>query len=38
VSTYAIVLSLLGLVAVLASSIPARRAARVEPLIALREE
>jgi putative ABC transport system permease protein len=37
-STYAIVLALLGLVAALASYIPARRAAHIEPLIALRQE
>ena len=38
VSTYAIVLTLLGAVATLASYVPARRAARIEPLIALRQE
>ena len=36
--TYAIVLTLLGAVAVLASYVPARRAASVEPLIALRQD
>jgi ABC-type antimicrobial peptide transport system permease subunit len=36
--TYASVLMLLATVAALASYIPARRAARVEPLIALRQD
>jgi predicted permease len=36
VSTYAAVLTLLGAVAAAASYVPARRAARVEPLVALR--
>jgi putative ABC transport system permease protein len=37
-STYAAVLALLGVVAGVASYVPARRAARVEPLVALRQE
>jgi ABC-type antimicrobial peptide transport system permease subunit len=38
VPTYAIVLALLGTIAALASWLPARRAARIEPLTALRHE
>jgi putative ABC transport system permease protein len=37
-STYAAVLALLGVVAGLASYVPARRAAHIEPLVALRQE
>src|SRR5688572_17336346 len=38
VPTYAVVVMLLGAVAVLASYVPARHAARIEPLTALRQE
>ena len=38
VPTYAIVVVLLGVIAALASYLPARRAARIEPLMALRHE
>jgi putative ABC transport system permease protein len=37
-STYVAVLSLLCAIATIASYVPARRAARVEPLVALRQE
>jgi predicted permease len=38
VRTYAIVVVVLGVIAALASCLPARRAARIEPLTALRQE
>jgi len=37
-STYAAVVALLGAVAALASYVPARRASRIEPLVALRQD
>jgi putative ABC transport system permease protein len=37
-ATYAIVVALLGLVALAASWIPAARAARIDPIVVLREE
>jgi putative ABC transport system permease protein len=36
--TFAVVIALLAIVAILASTVPARRAAAVEPLVALRQE
>ncbi|HVW03773.1 MAG TPA: ABC transporter permease [Vicinamibacterales bacterium] len=38
VSTYAIVIALLGAIATIASYLPARRAARIQPLVALRQD